>query len=74
MEAGHAAQNLYLQNTAMGLATVAVGAFHDEQVWEVLGLPMNERPLYILPVGRKREGGTPQEISSLLSPLPKVGS
>jgi len=52
MEAGHAAQNLCLQATSMGLATVVVGAFLDERVAEILDLPRNEQPLYIVPVGR----------------------
>ena len=53
MEVGHAAQNLCLQATAMNLGTVTVGAFYDEQVKEVLNLPENEQPLYIIPVGKK---------------------
>jgi len=53
IEAGHAAQNLCLQATAMDLGIVTVGAFHDEQVKEVLNLPDDERPLYIIPVGKK---------------------
>ena len=53
LEAGHAAQNVCLQATAMGLGTVTVGAFHDEQVGEVLGAAENEQPLYVMPVGRK---------------------
>jgi len=53
MEAGHAAQNVYLQATALGLGTVTIGAFHDDQVEEVLMSPENERPLYVMPVGRK---------------------
>ncbi len=53
MEAGHAAQNLYLQATAMDLGTVVVGAFRDEQVAELLDLPENEQPLYIVPLGHK---------------------
>jgi len=52
MEAGHAAQNVYLQATAMDQGTVAVGAFYDEQVASLLGMPDQEQPLYILPVGR----------------------
>ena len=53
IEVGHAAQNLCLQAIAMGLGVVTVGAFNDEQVAEVLNLPEDEKPLYILPVGKK---------------------
>ncbi|MFC1593092.1 SagB/ThcOx family dehydrogenase, partial [Candidatus Omnitrophota bacterium] len=52
IEAGHAGQNIYLQAIALGLATVAIGAFHDEQVSEVLRLDNQYKPLYIMPVGR----------------------
>jgi len=51
MEVGHTGQNIYLQATALGLATVAIGAFHDEQVREVLRLNKQCKPLYIMPVG-----------------------
>ncbi len=51
MEAGHAAQNLHLQAVALGLSSVPVGAFYDEQVAGVLGCPNNEHPLYIVPIG-----------------------
>ena len=54
MEAGHAAQNLYLQATALGLGTTMVGAFRDADVARVLGLPANERPLGLLPIGKPR--------------------
>lgn len=53
MEAGHAAQNVYLQAVAMNLGMVVIGAFYDDRVKEVLNLPENEEPLYIMPVGRK---------------------
>jgi SagB-type dehydrogenase family enzyme len=53
IEVGHAAQNICLQATAMGLGLVTVGAFHDEDVAEVLGLADDEKPMYIIPVGRK---------------------
>lgn len=52
MEVGHAGQNIYLQATALGLATVAVGAFYDEQVRRVLRLDKQYKPLYIMPVGK----------------------
>lgn len=54
MEAGHAAQNLLLQAVSLGLGAVPVGAFQDEQVRQVLNLPVNHEPLYLIPVGRKR--------------------
>lgn len=56
MEAGHAAQNLLLQATALGLDSVPIGAFHDAEVQAVLGLPGDHAPLYLIPVGRP-EGG-----------------
>lgn len=52
MEAGHAAQNVYLQATCLGLGTVVIGAFDDGQVARILGLPAGEEPLCLLPVGR----------------------
>ena len=54
MEAGHAAQNICLQATAMGLGAVTIGAFHDEEVGRLLNLPRDEEPLYIIPVGKRR--------------------
>jgi len=53
MEAGHAAQNVYLQAVALNLGTVSIGAFYDDQVKEVLNLPEDREPLYIMPVGKK---------------------
>ena len=52
MEVGHAGQNIYLQATALGLATVAIGAFYDEQVRQVLRLDKQTKPLYIMALGR----------------------
>lgn len=54
MEAGHAAQNLCLQATAMDLGVVTVGAFYDEEIAELLILPGDEQPLYVIPVGRRQ--------------------
>jgi len=52
MDLGHAAQNVYLQATALGLGTVAVGAFYDDDAAEILGLSEEETPLYIMSVGK----------------------
>jgi SagB-type dehydrogenase family enzyme len=52
IEVGHAGQDIYLQAAALGLATVAVGAFRDEPVREVLQLDVKCQPLYIMPVGK----------------------
>jgi SagB-type dehydrogenase family enzyme len=53
MEVGHAAQNLCLQATALGLGAVTIGAFYDDRVSQLLNLPADEEPLYVIPVGRK---------------------
>lgn len=53
IEVGHAAQSLSLQAVSLGLGTVPVGAFRDDAVKRVLGLPEDEEPLYLMPVGRK---------------------
>jgi len=52
IEVGHVGENLYLQATALGLGTVAVGAFEDEKVRELLRIPDKEEVLYIMPVGK----------------------
>jgi len=54
MEVGHAAQNVYLQAAALGLGTCMVGAFHDEQLKEILQLPDEVEVLALMPVGRPR--------------------
>jgi SagB-type dehydrogenase family enzyme len=52
MDVGHAAQNVLLQATAIGLGAVPVGAFKTRTVRAQLGLDENEVPLYLIPVGR----------------------
>ena len=53
MEVGHAAQNVYLQATTLGLGTLMVGAFDDDAVAGLLGLPADHEPLALMPVGRR---------------------
>ena len=54
IDLGHSAQNIYLQATALGLGTCAVGAFINAMVKQVLQLPENEEPLYLMPIGYYR--------------------
>ena len=54
MEAGHAAQNVHLQAEALGLGSVAVGAFDDASVSKVLSLPEHLEPIYMVVVGYPR--------------------
>ena len=54
MEVGHSAQNLLLEAVALGLGGVVIGAFYDKEVEEVLSLPDDQKPLYLIPVGHPR--------------------
>jgi SagB-type dehydrogenase family enzyme len=54
LEAGHAAQNVLLEATALGLGAVPVGAFDDDALARALSLPEEERPLYLVAVGHPR--------------------
>jgi len=51
MEVGHVGQNVSLQAVALGLATVMIGAFEDEEVRKALKIEEQIKPLYIVPVG-----------------------
>lgn len=55
MDLGHSAQNVYLQATALGIGTCAIGAFDDDAVSKVLKLPKIEEPLYIMPLGKLKK-------------------
>jgi SagB-type dehydrogenase family enzyme len=56
LEAGHVAQNVLLQATALGLAGVPVGAFQDGRVAAILELPPSLRPVYLVPLGYPQGG------------------
>jgi len=58
MDLGHSAQNVCLQVVAMNLGTCPVGAFDNRMVRNVLMIPDNEEPLYIMPIGYPAGGGT----------------
>ena len=52
MEAGHTAQNVYLQGAALKIGTVVIGAFQDDSINRVLGFGKEESLLYIMPLGK----------------------
>jgi SagB-type dehydrogenase family enzyme len=52
IEAGHAAQNVFLQAVSLNLGAVVIGAFNDEAVKDVLKMSRRDYPLYIMPVGK----------------------
>lgn len=55
IDLGHSAENVYLQATAMGLGTCAVGAFDDTRLHRAVGMSPTEQALYIMPVGLPAE-------------------
>ena len=54
IEVGHAAQNAFLQATAMGLGGVPIGAFNDGALQKALTLPEDHEPLYVIPIGHPK--------------------
>ncbi|BAN89852.1 SagB/ThcOx family dehydrogenase [Aeropyrum camini] len=53
-DTGFAGENLYLVCEALGLATVAVGAFYDEEMCSFLGIECPwEMPMLVFPVGAR---------------------
>lgn len=54
LEAGHVAQNVLLQCTALHLGAAPIGAFDDAKVQDALGISRDTRPLYIIPIGHKK--------------------
>ena len=54
IDVGHAAQNVLLQATALGLGSVPVAAFKTRTVAALLELPEGQIPLYLIPVGAPR--------------------
>ncbi|HEY9748226.1 MAG TPA: SagB/ThcOx family dehydrogenase, partial [Allocoleopsis sp.] len=52
MDAGHLGQKLNLAAIHLGLGVSGIGGFFDDQVNEVLGIPVDEAVLYITTLGR----------------------
>ncbi len=51
LEAGHAAQNLVLEATSLGLAGVTVGGINPAESRAAAELPEGITPVYVIPVG-----------------------
>lgn len=54
IEAGHVAQNILLQATALHLGAVPIGAVEAEEAAKALKLPPDHRVLYLVAVGQPR--------------------
>ncbi|MCE4603157.1 MAG: SagB/ThcOx family dehydrogenase [Desulfurococcales archaeon] len=53
-DTGFAGENIYLACEGLGLATVAVGAFYDEEICQLLNIDCRlEIPMLLFPVGRR---------------------
>ncbi|MEN6617400.1 MAG: SagB/ThcOx family dehydrogenase [Syntrophorhabdus sp.] len=53
LEAGHAAQNIYLQGVSLGIGTVVMAGFDADATGKAINLPPSEKVLYIMPIGKK---------------------
>lgn len=51
LEAGHAAQNLYLEAESLKLGMVTIAGFDGAKVAEVAGIPSSETIIYAIPFG-----------------------
>lgn len=54
LEAGHAAQNLLLEATALNLGAVPVGGVDPKQAAQAASLPAGVTPIYLIPVGHPK--------------------
>lgn len=52
-ETGCASENAALQGVALGLGTCVIGAFDEDAVARLLGLRRGEKPLALMPFGRR---------------------
>ncbi len=51
LEAGHVAQNILLQAVALGMGGVPIGAVVNEEGQKALGVPPEQKVVYIVPTG-----------------------
>jgi SagB-type dehydrogenase family enzyme len=52
LEAGHAAQNVYLQAVSLKMGTVVMTGFEPDEVREALKIPKEQLPIYVMPIGK----------------------
>lgn len=52
MEAGHAAQNIYLQAESLKLGSVALGSFDEGIIRNIINTPEEETIIYLIPFGQ----------------------
>ncbi len=55
LEAGHAAQNLYLQAESLKLGLVALSNFDDSIIENIINLPEEETLIYLIPFGQIKD-------------------
>ncbi|MFA6665083.1 MAG: SagB/ThcOx family dehydrogenase [Armatimonadota bacterium] len=55
LEAGHVAENIYLQAGSLGLGTVSMAGFDAGRLKTVLAAPDTITPVYLMPVGRAKK-------------------
>lgn len=51
LEAGHAAHGILLQAVALGLGAVPIGAFDASALQDLVGMPEDHAPIYLVPLG-----------------------
>ena len=64
LEAGHIAQNIYLQAVSLGLGSVPVGTFEPKSVAATCKLPENLEPLYLVAVGNPAARSSLEPVSA----------
>ena len=55
LEAGHVAQNLFLQSESLGLGMATISSFNQDTLKSVLHLPDNQTLIYLIPIGHPKK-------------------
>jgi len=65
LEAGHSAQNILLEATRQGVATLEIGGFVDELIAQSIELPDDYQPLTLVAFGKEGDQVDPEKLSTL---------